>query len=127
MKIAKQIPAYLLGILFFGLGGIVYFFHLMQAPPPKGDALIFMSLFESSGYMAAIKVCELVGGLLLFFPRTRGIGLCIIAPIAINIFFFEIFLSKDIGFSILILVLLALAIFFEKEKFAGLLGRVSKG
>lgn len=123
MKIAKLIPAYLLAVVFFGLGGIAYFLKLLPEPPLQGLSLDYMKVMGSSGYMNAIKVLELIGGLLLFFPRTRGIGYCIIVPIVINIFFYEIFIAKEIGIGIALIILSIVAIYFDKAKFASVWGK----
>ncbi len=119
----KQIPVYLLAVVFFGLGGLGYFLKLLPEPKLEGLSLDYMKVLGGSGYMTAIKVLELIGGLLLFIPRTRAIGLCIIVPIAINIFFFEIFIAKEVGIGAALLALSAAAIYFNKERFAGILGK----
>lgn len=121
----KQIPAYLLGLLFFGLGGIGYFFKLLPTPENlPTDVVNYMTLMEKTGYMKAIKAFELIGGLLLFFPKTRAAGLCIIVPIAINVLFYEVFIAKEAGIGIACVVLSILAIYFNKEKFANVLPKL---
>jgi hypothetical protein len=59
MKIAKQIPAFLLGAMFV-FGGAAYLFKLFPEQPMTGDAETFMKLFSSTGYMTVIKICELL-------------------------------------------------------------------
>ena len=120
MKIAKQIPAWLLGLVFFGLGGVMYFLKLMPEQKLEGLPLDYMKVLGGTGYMTAIKVLELVGGLLLFFPRTRAVGLCIIVPIAVNIFFFEIFIAKAPGIGVVVLIVSIIAVYFEKDRFSHL-------
>jgi putative oxidoreductase len=119
MKIVKHIPAILLAIL-FGVFGIAYFLKLMPTPPMTGDPLTFMTLFSSTGYMNIIKALEVIGGLMLFLPRTRAMGLCIITPIAVNILLFEVCIAKQPGIGIACVLLCMLAIYFIKEKFAGI-------
>ena len=115
MKIAKQIPAWLLGVLFFGLGGLMYFLKLMPEQKLEGLQLDYLKIMGSTGYMTTIKVLELVGGLLLFLPRTRVIGLCIVVPIAVNIFLYEILIAKDPGIGVAVLIVSIIAIYFEKK------------
>jgi hypothetical protein len=119
MNIVKSIPAFLLAILFAGFG-IAYLLHLMPTPPMTGDMATFMELFDKSGYMTIVKILEVIGGLLVILPRTRAIGLCILAPIAVNILLFELCIAKAPGIGIAVCIGVALAIFLEKDKFKGL-------
>ena len=121
MNIVKQIPAFLLRLVFFGFG-LAYFFKLLPTPPMEGNMLAFMNLFGGTGYMDVIKVLEVLGGLLLFFPRTRGIGLCIITPITINILLFELLIAKQPGIGIPLIIINILAIVMAKDKFKSVWG-----
>jgi putative oxidoreductase len=120
MKIVKQIPAYLLAALFI-FGGASYLFKFAPEQPLTGNALKFMELFGSTGYMTTIKVCELVFGILVLIPKTRAFGLILLAPIAVNILLFELHLTGAPGIGIACVVLTALAIYFVKEKYASIL------
>jgi putative oxidoreductase len=122
MKIAKQIPAYLLGAL-FTVFGLMYFFKMMPEPKLEGLPLDYMKVMGASKYMDVIKALEVIGGILLLFPRTRGIGICIIVPIVVNIFLFEILIAKEPGIGIALLIVSALAIYFDKDRF----GRILNG
>lgn len=119
MNIVKQIPVILLALVFF-VFGLAYFLKLMPHPEMEGDMLTFMNLFESGGYMMIVKAFEVIGGLLLFLPRTRGIGLCIITPIVVNILIFELTIAKQPGIGVVLLIVNIIAIYFEKDKFKGL-------
>jgi putative oxidoreductase len=120
MNIVKQIPVTLLALIFF-VFGLAYFLKLIPTPEIQGDILTFMNLFESGGYMKAVKAFEVLGGLLLFIPRTRGIGLCIITPIVVNIILFELTIAKQPGIGFALLLVNIIAIYFEKDKFKSLL------
>ena len=116
MKIIKHVPAILLALVFFGFG-MAHFLHLMPTPPMTGDAATFGELLGKSGYMEFVKVLEVIGGLLLFFPRTRGIGICIIAPVVLNILCFEVFIDKKPGIGVALMIVTIIAIYFEKDRF----------
>jgi putative oxidoreductase len=120
MKIAKQIPAILLGLVFVGFG-IPYLLKLMPTPEMQGDMATFMSLFGSSGYMTVIKVLEVIIGLLLFLPKTRALGLLLIAPITVNILLFELCIAKAPGIGIALVLVNAIGIYLNREKYWGIL------
>ena len=120
MNIVKQTPAYLLGALFV-FGGASYLFKFAPAEPMTGDSATFMTLFATSGYMTTIKVCELLFGILVLIPKTRALGLILLAPIAVNILLFETHIAKQPGIGIALLVVIALAIYFNREKYSSIL------
>ncbi len=120
MKIVKQLPAYLMGLL-FAWGGISYLFKLVEMPPQTGDMATFMKLFGDTGYMTSIKIFELIGGILLFLPKTRAIGWLVILPISINILLFELHLAHQPGIGVACVLLCALGIYLEKDKYMGLI------
>jgi putative oxidoreductase len=121
MKITKHIPAILLGVLFVAFG-LAFFFKLM--PAPKGlnaDEQSFMALFGSTGYLKFVKVLEVAFGALLLIPKTRALGLILIAPIIVNIACYEMFIHKAPGIGFALLILNAIGIFINKEKYQGIL------
>ena len=120
MNIVKQIPAYLLGAL-FAFGGAAYLFKFAPQQPMTGDPETFMKLFGGSGYMTIIKVCELLFGILVLIPKTRALGLILLAPIVANILLFELYISKAPGIGIALVVVNALAIYLIKEKYSSII------
>jgi putative oxidoreductase len=121
MKIVSQIPAYLLALVFI-VFGLAFLLKLMPTPPLEGNMASFMQLFGSTGYMTVIKVLEVVGGLLLILPRTRAMGMCIIAPISVNILLFEVLVAKQPGIGIALVLLCVLAIYSMRDRFARVIG-----
>ncbi len=121
MNIVKQIPAYLLGALFV-FGGAAHFLKLVPAEPMTGDAATFMNLFAvNAGYMNTIKVCELLFGIMVLIPKTRALGLILLAPIAVNILLFEVHIAKQPGIGVALVIVTALAMYFNKEKYSSIL------
>jgi hypothetical protein len=49
-----------------------------------------MGAFMPSGYLAVVKVLELLGGILVAIPATRALGLLVLGPIVVNILLFQI-------------------------------------
>ncbi len=120
MNVVKQIPAYLLGALFV-FGGAAFLFKLAPEEPMTGNPETFMKLFGSTGYMTTIKVCELLFGILVLIPKTRALGLLLLAPIVANILLFELHIAKQPGIGVALVVVLALAMYFNKEKYSSIL------
>ena len=83
MKKIPCIAALLLGLAFvaFGLNFWLHFLPSKGAPAPES----FVGQMYSSGYLALIKVLEVVGGVLLIIPRTRVWGLILVGAILFNI------------------------------------------
>ncbi len=117
MKIVKQIPAVLLGLVFF-VFGLEFFLHFMpKQPMPTGDAGTFAGLLFTTGYLKVIKVFEVTFGLLLLIPKTRALGLILIAPISVGILMFEIFIAKAPGIGVALVILNAIGIIINREKY----------
>lgn len=126
MKIAANIAGGLLGLLFIA-ASLRVLLHLGPTPPPPpadSPAGQFMAAFAPTGYLTFVKVCELIGGVLVAIPKTRNFGLLILGPIIINILAFHTFITGGAGlFSPMILGIVALAIFLlwaGRHAFCGL-------
>ena len=120
MKILKHVPAVLLGLLFIA-GGVTYFLHVGADQPMPGRAPEFMSLFGGTGYLAVIKVLEIIGGALILFPAHRAKALLIIAPIAVNILLFDIYIAGAMGVGIVSVILVLIQAYLDQDKFKALL------
>ena len=127
MKLATNIVAALLGLVF--VAGALFFFFGTLPPPAPEDSLPgkFMAAFGPTGYMNFVKVLEILGGALLAVPKTRNFGLLIIGPIIVNILCFHGFVLKGVGLlSPSLLIISAAALFLlwaERRAFAGLVNR----
>ena len=128
MKIATHIVAGLFGLLFL-FGGFFYFFGTLPPGPPE-DSLPgkFMAAFGPTGYMAFVKVCEIIGGALVVVPKTRNLGLLILGPIVINILCFHGFVAQGgwNGAHAFITVAALFLLWAERRAFAGLVNRETK-
>lgn len=130
MKHAPTIAGALLGLLFITFGANFFLQFLpMPADPSPSDAphKLFMSALFPTGYLAFVKVLEILGGALVAIPKTRNIGLLILGPIIVNILAFHAFLLKGQGlFSPMMAGISALALFLlwsERKAWAGLFSR----
>ena len=120
MKFLTHVPAAILAFLFL-FGGINYFIPLAPMPTMTGNQLAFFNLFGPTGYMAVIKVLEIIGGALIILPTKRALATLILAPISVNIFLFEICMIGTPGISILLIALIGLVVYQEKQKFMALI------
>ena len=95
MKPATLIARLLLGAIFIVFGLNFWLKFIPVPPPPEGTpADGFLGVLYVSGYLAAVKVLEVLGGLLVASGRFTGAGLLILGPIILNILFFDFFLAK---------------------------------
>jgi putative oxidoreductase len=124
MRIAANIAGVLLGLVFIVLPTLIMLGVMHQPPPPAGSpAASFMAAFVPTGYFFAIQICEIVGGLLVVFPRTRNFGLLILGPIIFNILCFHICIMKGgglLGPPLVVAVLAAFLLWAGRRSFAGL-------
>ncbi len=123
MKIATNIVGGLLGFIFVAISLMIL---LGLAPTPKDlPPLVaqFMGVFAPTGWLIVVKVCELIGGILVAIPKTRNFGLLILGPIVINILCFHILVEKSglVGPPLLVAVLAAFLLWAERKSFLGLL------
>jgi len=92
MKYITHITAFFLGLIFI-VFGLNFFLKFLPVPtPPAGSpAAMFMGGMFASGFLAFVKVLEILGGLFIAIPPTRHLGLLILGPIIVNIAAFNYF------------------------------------
>lgn len=127
MKHASTIAGALLGLMFivFGLNFFLKFIPMPDGPPEGSPPALFMAALYPTGYLAFVKVFEILGGLLVAIPKTRNIGLLVLGPIVINILAFHAFLAGGAGFKdpvvLLVTALSAFLLWSGRRKFVALL------
>ena len=120
MKIIKNIPVYLLALIYLVFGAN-YFLHFLAMPPMAGDAGNYVGVLYATNFLLVVKIMEVGLGLLLLLPKTRALALLLIAPISINILLFELLIAHQPGIGILVVVLNLLAIIQNKERYLGII------
>jgi len=128
MKYAPTVAGILLGLLFV-MSSVVVLFGLIPAEkmpkPPTPEAAAFMGALGPTGYLAFVKVCELIGGILVAIPRTRNFGLLFLGPVILNILAYHAFITKGEGlFDPMLIGICLLALYLlwvGRKRFAGLL------
>ncbi|SHK46931.1 hypothetical protein SAMN02745181_3862 [Rubritalea squalenifaciens DSM 18772] len=127
MKTITAIAGGLLGLAFivFGLNFFLNFIPMGGGPPEGSPPALFFGAVGPTGFMAFVKVCEILGGVLVAIPKTRNLGLLVLGPIILNILAFHIFIGSPSGLLdppvIAISVLGAFLLIAAKDKFAKLL------
>lgn len=79
-----------LSVLFGALlinGGLNKFLNYMPVPPNLPEALLqdMTAMVEIVWLMPLIAVAEILGGLLIMFPRTRALGALIVFPVMVGV------------------------------------------
>jgi len=120
MKFITHVPAAILAFLFL-LGGLSFFLPLLPVPAMYGNSLTFFNLLGTTGYMAVVKILEIMGGALIILPTKRALATVILAPISVNILLFEVCIVGTPGIGILLIALIGILIYQEKQKFMALL------
>ncbi len=125
MKIATNIAGSLLGLLFIAFS-LMVLLHMAPNPPlpPDSPADHFMKAFVPTGWLTFVKICELVGGILVAIPKTRNFGLLVLGPIIINILCFHVLVMDWNGLNAVHALIVTAALFLlwaERKAFAGLL------
>ena len=125
MKIAANIVGGLLGLCFIAFS-LMVLLHLapMPALPPGSPAASFMAAFVPTGWLTLVKICELIGGILVAIPKTRNFGLLFLGPVIVNILAFHILVMQGnglVGPPLVVALLAAFLLWCERGKFAGLM------
>lgn len=127
MKIAAAIIGGLLGLMFIAFSLLVLLKLMDAPPPPEGSPqAMFMTVFATTGWLTFVKVCELIGGILVAIPKTRNLGLLVLGPIIVNILAYHLLVEKDgIGNPVLIAIMVfsAFLLWYERKAWLGLVKR----
>ena len=127
MKHIPNIVGGLLGLLFL-LFGLNFFFSFLPSPPKPeagSHAAMFFASIYMSGFLAFIKVLEIIGAILVAIPKTRNWGLLVLGPIVIGILLTNIYVIR--GGAVLqppviaISVMSAYLLWTARDKFLNLL------
>ena len=119
MKIIKNVPVYLLALVFLVFGSN-FFLHFINAPFPTGDAGTFIGVIYKTDFLRLVKILEIVLSILLIVKPTRALALLLIAPISLNILLFEVLIAQQPGIGVLLVLLNAGSIYLLKEKYLGI-------
>lgn len=121
MKIVAMVARYLLGLVFLVFGLNKLFNFIPTGPLPTGVAGEFMNALISTKYIMFVGSFEAVGGLLLLINRYVPLGLCLLAPVIVNILLTGVLLTHQaLGSGIVVAILWILVFTRVKGAFAGI-------
>ena len=112
----------------FGLlllnGGLAKFFQYMPTPTNLPEAVMKdnAAMMEISWLMPLIASAELLGGLLIIFPKTRALGALVVFPVMVGVLLTHLFVdTSNLIMALVIWVVLIGIILDNKEKYLALL------
>lgn len=95
MKLITTIARYLLGLIFVVFGLNFWLQFLTVPSPPEGSlAAGFIGAIYMSGFLAVVKVFEVVGGILLLAGRYVNLALAVVGPIAVVIVMYHVLILE---------------------------------
>lgn len=110
--------------IIFGLllinGGLDKFFHYMPIPPDLPEALVkdTAAFMEISWLMPLVACAELLGGILILFPRTRALGALIVFPVMLGVLMVHVFVAPGgLIIALIIWSILGWIIYDSREKY----------
>jgi putative oxidoreductase len=117
----STIARFLLSLIFvvFGLNGIL---HFIPMPPPTGVAGEFVGALFLSHYLFVIMLIQILGGILLMANRFVPLGLTLLGPVIVNIFFFHAFMDPSgLPRAAVVIILWLFVAYSVRSAFAGVL------
>jgi len=95
MKFIPTNARYLLGIIFLVFGLNFWLQFLTVPSPPEGSlAAGFIGAIYMSGFLAVVKVFEVIGGILLLAGRYVNLALAVVGPIAVVIVMYHVLILE---------------------------------
>ncbi len=120
MNKAATIARVLLGLAFV-IFSLNFWLNFIKIPPLPGNAGTFVGLMYVSGYLAFVKVIELLGGLAALAGRTT-LALLLLGPVVLNILLIDVYLAHAFDPVAFFLGLLVLFLAWtERARFAAFL------
>ena len=95
MKYLPLVARYLLGVIFV-IFSLNFWLHLFQMPSPAEGSLAagFIGALYGSGFLAVVKVFELLGGILLLTGRYVNLALGVLGPIVVVIVLYHVLILE---------------------------------
>lgn len=123
MKHLPTIARILLGLVFV-FGGVTGLFELAE-PEMGEEGAAFMGAIMDTGYLwPVLKMTEIVCGVLLILGMFVPLALVVLAPVALNILLFHIFLEPSgVAIGLFLVVLGLYTAHQHRESFSGVLQR----
>ena len=105
MKVLEWMCRILVG-LGFVVFALMFFIPIVPSPPPPESEVArawIAGLAGAPGYLTLVKCVELLGGVLVLTGVALPLGLVLLAPVVINIVYFNSFLAGSPGIDLVLL------------------------
>ncbi len=113
----------LFGLLLMN-GGLSKFFNYMPVPENLPEAVVKdnTALAEISWLIPLIASAELLGGLLILFPKTRALGVLVVFPVMVGVLLTHIFVAPEgLPMALIIWAILLWMIYENRQKYLSLI------
>ncbi|HAA01168.1 MAG TPA: DoxX family membrane protein [Flavobacteriales bacterium] len=121
-KVLNVVSA-LFGLLLLN-GGLNKFLNYMPVPADLPQELIkdSMAIMEISWLMPLVGFAEIVGGMMILFPKTRALGALIVFPVMVGVLLTHITVAPEgMPIAIVIWIILSWIIWENRKKYLALL------
>jgi hypothetical protein len=111
------------GLLFIN-GGLAKLFKYIPTPANLPEAVVKdnAAMVEIVWLMPLIACAEIVGGLMIVYPKTRALGVLVIFPVMVGVLLMHLFVdTSNLPMALVIWSILAWIIADNKEKYLQLL------
>jgi uncharacterized membrane protein YphA (DoxX/SURF4 family) len=100
--------------------GLDFFLHVLPMPTPTltEAAKSMMTAIHPTGYLAFVKVLEVIGGALVLSGRMTPLGLVLVTPVAVNIALFDVALMHQPGLGVVLVLLCLFLVWAYRSTFA---------
>lgn len=109
----------LFGLLLIN-GGLNKFFNYMPVPEDLPEEMVrdFQAIVEISWLMPLIGSAELLGGILIIFPKTRALGALVVFPVMVGVLLTHIFVElSGLPIAIVIWAILLWIIYDNRHRY----------
>ena len=114
----------ILGLIFFVFGLHAFLgLELIPAPEMNEPLTTYMTALGATGYfLVVLKLVETVSGLMILTGRFLPLGLILLAPVSVHIFFAHLFLDQaGLPMAIVIILLQLLLAWAYRDSYSGVL------
>lgn len=120
MKTVDTIIIYAFAFIYL-VFGLNYFLGFIPMPELGGDALTYMTLLASTGYMTAVKLLEILVAIMLFLNIRRPLALLLILPVSTNILMYDVFIVGLPTLGLLMMLLNIYLVYRNRKHYRALL------
>ncbi len=117
MKTINSIITYLFAIIYL-VFALNYFLGFLPMPELEGDALQYMTLLGTTGYMTAIKFLELAVAFMLLLNFRRPLAWLLILPVSTNILMYDVFIVGLPTLGVLMMAMNVYMVYRLRENYA---------